>query len=322
MAFIRFCLVEMCFLTLLGAQPLSVPLTVPAGVPLRLYLTERAPMRIGSAVSAKLIEPIYAFDRVVIPAGTVVQGSVTQLDSVSKLVRAQALMAGDFTPLHRARVEFTGLKLPDGRVLPIHTASAAGLPTLSVEPKPPQPPKQTKTPPPAAQSQEPAPSQPVDHTTLGNLACQQAKKQIDAQLNARTYGLGSLVRGPNKKERMVDFIYAKLPYHPKSYRRGTRFDGVLEEPLRFGETRLDADSLSRIGTEAPQDSVVQVRFLSSVSSATAAAGDPVEAALSEPLRGAGNKLIFPEGTHLAGRVRLAQHARWRHRSGKLRFTFD
>jgi hypothetical protein len=283
-------------------------------------------MRIGASVSAKLIEPIYAFDRVVIPAGTVVQGSVTELDSVSKLIRAQALMAGDFTPLHRARVEFTGLKLPDGRVLPIHTARAAGLPTLYVQPKPPKLPKQTKTPPPTGQNQKPVPSQPVDHTTLGTLARQEAKKQInskiDAQLNARTYGLGSLVRGPNKKERLVDFVYAKLPYHPQSYRRGTRFNGILEEPLPFGESKLDADSLSQIGTEAPQDSVVQLRFLSTVSSATAAAGDPVEAVLSEPLRGAGNKLIFPEGTHLAGRVRLAQHARWLHRSGKLRFTFD
>src|SRR5215469_13962832 len=145
MAFLRFILVGVCYFTLLGAQPLSVPLTVPAGAPLRLYLTQRAPMHLGAPVSAKLIEPIYAFDRVVIPAGTVVQGSVTKLDPVSKLVRAHALMGGDFTPLHRAQVEFTGLKLPDGRTLPIHTASTAGLPTLYVEPKPPKPPKQTKT---------------------------------------------------------------------------------------------------------------------------------------------------------------------------------
>jgi hypothetical protein len=66
MAFIRFCLFAVCFLTLLGAQTLSVPLTVTAGVLLRLYLTQRAPMRSGSQVNARLIEPIYAFDRVVI----------------------------------------------------------------------------------------------------------------------------------------------------------------------------------------------------------------------------------------------------------------
>jgi hypothetical protein len=320
----------MCFLTLLGAQTLTIPLTVPAGEPLRLYLTQRAPMRMGAPVSAKLIEPVYAFDRVVIPAGSVVQGSVTKLDPASKLVRVHALMGGDFTPLHRARVEFAGLKLPDGRTLPIHTASAAGLPTLYVEPKPPQPPKpakQTKAPAPAAQNQAPAENQPQSRRKqLSTLARQEAKKQINdkinAQLNAHTYGLGSLVRGPNKKERLEDFVYSKLPYRPQFYRRGTRFDGVLEHPLEFGSATLDANSLSQVGTEAPQDSVVQLRFLSSVSSATAAVGDPVEAVLSEPLRGAGNKVIFPEGTHLAGRIRMAQHARWLHRSGKLRFTFD
>ena len=327
MVFIRILVVCVCFCALSGAQNLSVPLTVPAGVPLRLYLTQRAPMRIGSPVSAKLIEPVYAFDRVVIPAGAVVQGSVTQLDSVSKLVRAHALMAGDFTPLHHARAEFTGLKLPDGRVLPIHTASAAGLPTLYVEPKPAKPPKQTKTRAPTAQNQAPDPSQPESRTQkLSTLARQEARKQInskiDAQLNARTYGLGSLVRGPNKKERLEDFLYSKLPYHPQSYRRGTRFDGLLEQPVEFGAASLDTASLSQLGTEAPQDSVVQLRFLSSISSATAAVGDPVEAVLSEPLRGGGNKLIFPEGTHLSGRVRQARHARWLHRSGTLRFTFD
>jgi hypothetical protein len=307
---------------------------------LRLYLTERVPMRMGSPVSAKLIEPVYAFDRVVVPAGTVVQGSVAKLDPVSKLVRAHALMGGDFTPLHRARVEFTGLKLPDGRTLSIHTASAAGLPTIYVEPKP-KPTKQTKAPAPATKSQTPAAqnqippaqnqpsaeSQPQSRTKqLSTLARQEAKKQINdkinAQLNAHTYGLGSLVRGPNKKERLEDFLYSKLPYRPQFYRRGTRFDGVLEQPLEFGSATLDADSMSQIGTEAPQDSVVQLRFLSSVSSATAAVGDPVEAVLSEPLRGAANKVIFPEGTHLTGHIRMAQHARWLHRSGKLRFTFD
>jgi hypothetical protein len=330
MALIRIFILCLSFLTLLGAQPLTVPLTVPAGAPLRLYLTQRAPMRMGTHVSAKLIEPIYAFDRVVIPAGSVVQGSVTKLDPVSKLVRVHALMGGDFTPLHRARVEFTGLKLPDGRTLPIHTASAAGLPTLYVEPKPPKPPKpakQTKAPAPAAQDPAPAASQPQSRTKqLKTLAREEAKKQINdeinSQLNARTYGLGSLVRGPNKKERLEDFVYSKLPYRPQFYRRGTRFDGVLEHPLEFGSAALDANSLSQVGTEAPQDSVVQLRFLSSVSSASAEVGDPVEAVLSEPLRGAGNKVIFPEGTHLSGHIRMAQHARWLHRSGKLRFTFD
>jgi hypothetical protein len=62
----------------------SVPLAVPAGVPLRLYLTKRIPKKVGAPVEAKLLEGVYAFDREVIPAGTQVLGHVSRLEPVSK----------------------------------------------------------------------------------------------------------------------------------------------------------------------------------------------------------------------------------------------
>jgi len=55
----------------------NVPLTVPAGTPLRLYLTKRIPRRLNAPVQAKMLAPVYAFDREVIPAGTDVFGTVT-----------------------------------------------------------------------------------------------------------------------------------------------------------------------------------------------------------------------------------------------------
>lgn len=109
-----------------AAQEVPVPLTVEAGVPLRLYLTQRLPMKIDTTAKAKLIEPVYVFDRIVIPAGSEVQGHVTALDKVGKLIRTKALLGGDFTPLHRARVEFTGVTLPNGQALALHTTSTAG----------------------------------------------------------------------------------------------------------------------------------------------------------------------------------------------------
>src|ERR1017187_2838667 len=45
------------------SPPQETPLVVPAGVPLRLYLTRRAPKRTGAAVEAKVLDPVYAFDR-------------------------------------------------------------------------------------------------------------------------------------------------------------------------------------------------------------------------------------------------------------------
>lgn len=294
----------------LAAQEVPIPLTVESGVPLRLYLAQRLAMKIGKTATAKLIEPVYAFDRIVIPAGSEVQGQVTAFDKVGKLIRTQALMGGDFTPLHRARVEFTRVTLPNGQVMEFHTTSAAGLPTIYSEPKPSKQRKKTHNPPAS------------NNGALHEAATREINARINAQLDSRTYGLGSLVRGRNKMERLQDFLYAKLPYHPQRYRRGTRFDAVLEQPLDFGTATLPAAALAEVGTEASFDRAVEVRFLSAISSTTAKVGDPVEAALSEPLLSSENKLILPEGTRLAGTVRQARPARWLHRAGKLRFNFD
>ena len=59
-------------------QDTSLPLVVPAGVPLRLYLTKRVSKRIDAPVEAKLLTPLYAFDHEVIPAGTQVFGHVSR----------------------------------------------------------------------------------------------------------------------------------------------------------------------------------------------------------------------------------------------------
>jgi hypothetical protein len=303
-----------CFLGTLEAQIVSIPLAVDPGVPMRLYLTQRLSMRVGEIAKAKVIEPVYVFDRIVIPAGAEVSGQVMKLGPVSALAQTQSILGGNFTPLHRARVEFTQVRLADGKTIPIHTETAVGLPTVYEPPKPPKPKKQGSANKPAASS-----------SPLRELAAKEVKQelnaQINAQLNAHTYGLGSMVRGPNKKERLVDFLLAKSPYRPQWYRRGTRFDAVLKDRLDFGSTSIAAESLRELGNSATLDRAAQIRFVSSVSSATAKVGDPVEAILSQPLTD-GAKLILPEGTHLSGEVRQVRPARWLHRAGQLRFTFD
>ena len=85
----------------------TIALTVDSGVPLRVYLTKRLSKRRGESVHAKVLEPVFAFDREVIPAGTEVLGRVSHLNPASKMERATAILGGDFTPLHQAEVEFT-----------------------------------------------------------------------------------------------------------------------------------------------------------------------------------------------------------------------
>jgi len=47
-----------------GASPqIPIHLQVEAGTPLRVYITRRVPYRVGEAVEAKVIEPVWVFDR-------------------------------------------------------------------------------------------------------------------------------------------------------------------------------------------------------------------------------------------------------------------
>lgn len=284
----------------LAAPDIKVPLTVSAGAPLRLYITKRLPMRRGQPVEAKLIEPVYAFDRIVIPAGVTVRGHVTTLDPVSKVRRTEAIIGGDFTPLHFARVQFTEIVMPDGRVLPIRTADSEGLKTIY-------------SPRLAKKKSGAAAANP------GKIAS--AKEQIRQQIEARKQTVIDVVRGPDKMEFIEDYLVKKLPYRPQWYRRNTRFDAVLTQPLAFGETRVAADSIRNIGMPAG-DTVAQVRLVTPLDSGTARLNAPITAVLSQPVFSPDHRLVLPEGSILTGHVRRVQRARWFHRGGQLRFTFD
>jgi hypothetical protein len=288
------------------SDPISqnIPLIVHSGVPLRLYLTRRLPKRVDEPVSAKLLEPLFAFDRPVAPAGSEVLGRVSRLKPVPKMKRATAILGGDFTPLHEAEVQFTTLVLPDGRRIELQTLESIGLNSIV----PLHPPKPRKT------------AQNANGGILGT-GKRQAQAQIDA-MKDKARGVADMVRGPDKKERLEDFLLMKLPYHPQWVKKGTRFDAQLGQPLQFGAASVKNDSLRLLGTQPPPDSIAHVRLLTALDSGSAKQGDEVKAVLSQPLFSPGNQLILPEGTRLTGSLTVAHRARWFHRSGQLRFSFQ
>ena len=286
-----------------GSPQQETPLVVPAGAPLRLYLTKRARKRTGAAVEAKVLDPVYAFDRQVIPVGAVVLGKVNRLQSIPRWQRVRAILDGDFTPLHRAPIEFTTLVMPDGRSLPLHTVENAGLNSI-VSSRPPK--KQSSTAP--------------QNTGVLGTGKQKVKDAIQGQIE-RARNISDMVRGPNKLERIEDYLVAKLPYHPQYVRRGTRFDAELLDPLSFGSASVPPESLALIGTQPQADSVAHARLITPLGSASSKAGEMVEAVLAEPVFSADHKLVLPEGTRLEGTVVVAKKARLFHRSGQLRFNF-
>jgi hypothetical protein len=120
--------------TAANPQTPRISLDVPPGAPLRLYLTKRVSKRAGAPVEAKLLDPVFAFDREVVSAGTVAQGQVSRLQPYNKWERTKAILNGDFTPLRRAEVQFSTLILPDGRKLPTYTLETVGLNSIYREP--------------------------------------------------------------------------------------------------------------------------------------------------------------------------------------------
>jgi hypothetical protein len=282
-----------------------IDLTVPTGAPLRVYLTKRLPKRLDEPVQARLIEPLFAFDREVAPAGSSLVGKIVRLDPVSKMMRASAILGGDFTPLHQAEVQFTTLVLPGGREVPLQTIETVGLNSIFVV----SPPKKAK-------------KQSTPNTGVLGTAKQTARDQINAQLSARTQGVIDLVRGPDKKERLIDFLVMKLPYHPQWVRKGTRFDPELSSPLQFGETAIEPAALRLLASQPPADTVVHARLITPLNSLTATQGEKVEALLTQPLFAPNHQLILPEGARLSGAVTMVHRARWFHRGGQLRFNFQ
>jgi hypothetical protein len=285
-----------------GEQP-QVPLVVPAGVPVRLYLSHRLHKKMGAPVEARVLDPVYAFDQQVIPAGSVVKGQVTQVKPVSKGARVRAILNGDFTPLHTAGVTFTTLVLPDGREMPLKTGENFGLNSIASD-RP-------------AKKQAAASAQ---NTGLLGTGKQKAEDAIHAQID-RAKSIPQMIRMPDKKEKAEDYLMAKLPYHPQYLRKGTRFDAELLEPLGFGSEPVTAAALAQAGTQPPPDTVAHARLVTPLDSASSKPGENVEAVLAEPVFGADHKLILPEGTRLEGTVAAARRARWFHRSGQLRFNF-
>ncbi len=223
-------------------QSQTIHLTVPAGTPLRVYLTKRMPKRLGAPVKATTITPIYAFDRETIPSGARLVGHVSLIQPVSKGARTRAILAGDFTPLHTANVQFTTVQLPDGRMMPIKTVENAGLNTLY----PMRPPKQTSK------------TVPEQKGGVAGATQQAAKDQVAARMDS-VKNLPALVRSPDKLERLEDYFVTRLPYHPQYVRNRTRFDAELTQDLDFGSASIPDDSLALLGTQLLDGSVVNVK---------------------------------------------------------------
>jgi hypothetical protein len=101
-------------------------LTVDSGRPMALIMTQKLRFKLNEPVHARVTEPIFAFDREVIPSGAEVIGRVIGFDRPSRWARAYSLMGGNFTPLRTPKIEFDSVLLKDGTRLALATDVTPG----------------------------------------------------------------------------------------------------------------------------------------------------------------------------------------------------
>jgi len=280
--------------------PVTVDMNVPAGTPLKVALdSEVRVRRVGQLIHGKTTEPVYAFDKLLIPTGTTVTGKISAIDAVSKKIRTLEAMDGDFSPTRGVHVEFDELQMADGRILPILTdTSPAPNGVLKFVPA------NTK----------------ADKNNKVHDAAAKKVSETRQQIRQQWSDLQKQIHAPGKMHRLERLAIAQLPVRPQYMDAGTTFNADLVRPLDFGQESVAVDKLSEIGTPPPSGSLVHARLITPLSSATSKKGERVQAVITEPLV-ASDHLILPEGSVLRGSVTQAQPARRLARNGQLRILF-
>jgi hypothetical protein len=279
--------------------PVMVPMSVPAGTPIKVALDSEVRVReVGQAIHGKTTEPVYAFDKLLIPVGTEVNGKVSAIDAVPKKVRTLQATDGNFSPTRNVHVQFDELVMSDGRRVLLQTVASPApdgvLRFVSANEKE----KKNKV--------EDAASKKVSAT----------RQEIRRQWSE----LQKQIHEPGKMHKLKRIVVAQLPVHPQYIDAGTSFNADLQQPLDFGTEAVKPEALTTIGAPPPTGSVVHARLVTALSSATAKKGDAVEALITEPLV-VSDHLILPEGSVIKGSVMQAQRARRLGRNGQLRILF-
>jgi len=288
--------------TQVAPSPATIPLAVPAGTPLKVVLDKEIRVReAGQLLHGKVIEPVYAFDRLVVPAGSEVTGRVAAIEGISKGKRTLAALDADFSPARPVKIEFDDLVLKDGRHVPLKTVVTPGTGgVLQFVP--------------ASQREK------SGLTDRGKKAA--SNKINDARQQARQdwENAKKQIHEPGKVHRLERYAMRQLPVRPQYLDQGTSFNAELEKPLDFGSEEIRPEALDAIGTTPPSGSVVHALLVTPLNSATTKKGAQVDAVISQPLV-VSDKLFLPQGSHIKGSVLQVRPARKLGRNGQLRIVF-
>ncbi len=263
------------------------PLIVKEGFPLQVMLTEKLHFKLGEPVRGKIVEPVYAFDREVIPPGTEVLGKITGFRKAGTWKRVSSLLGGNFTAAREPVIRFDTLVLEDGSHIPIETTAEAG----------------------------------TDTAIRFNGGLKQGENlRASLEQNPKTRAMATTSK-QQRNDLLKGMLWNLSPYHPQFMPTGVRYQATLLEPLNFGAAVLGAGAFAKLGSNPPHGSIVYARLETPLDSRTAKPGAVVGAELTRPLFSEERLLIFPVGSRLVGEVVQVRRAGLFHHDGELAFKF-
>ena len=188
---LRQCCVLLALSVSLYAQQTA---TVRAGVPLRVALERPVRIqRVGDPIQGRLVDPIYSFDRMVLPAGALVEGHIAEIGGVPLRRRLTAILSGNFTPPRDVRAQFDTLALADGSRLPLRTLPSRG----------------------------------AAYTVRASKEPKGVRDRIQQKSQAAVLAFTA----PGKVDRLKTTLLGMLPYSRQSWRAGTLFNSALQDPV-------------------------------------------------------------------------------------------
>ena len=307
---LRYSVLLSLMVTVPGLFAQKATVQIPAGTPLPIQLGKHVPLKKGEALDCHLMYPVYAKNKVAIPAGSIVRGKVLALNP-DRSRRIHGRIWGDFTPFNIPVVHFDELILPDGAVQKIVSSDATnGAPVLHL-------------------------STPAAGKSRSFISRQfsQAKQQAK---NA-----AALVTAPGRKDRLVQLLYRQLPYHPQRIESATMWTVTLAQPLTLTENQApqQAQKNTAVATVAPPKATpkspssstaaaknkavwhLSAYLQQTISSAAQKKGDTFDAIVAAPIFKPDHTVEIPEGSVLLGTITQSKPARFFGRAGKLRFDF-
>jgi hypothetical protein len=272
----------------------AVALSLPVGTPLQVALDREVRVKkVGQPLQGHLLQPVYAFDHLVLPLGTKVQGHIATIGRPSGKALTFSILNAQFTPPRPIQVSFDEIVLADGRQMPLHVAVVPGSGQVM-----------------SLVDSASGRSGPAKHGVSAKIS--EAKQEWQQAMQQ--------VKQPGKMHRALRMGQEQLPVHPQYIDAGTLYYADLQQPLDFGSEAVKAQELQSIGTPPPPGSLVRASLVTALNSGTTKHGASVQAVVSKPLFD-GDRLILPQGTLLNGSVLQVRPARRMKHNGELRIAF-